>query len=131
LQNLLYEKRHLEREIDKCRQFASIYQDVPLHTAEEFKQLAPPAAVVDDEHQLMLNRLSFELAERNRLELKRKELIAQKDQLLKESKTKQATFDNVKTQVDKLMKMAAEIKKTVDDLVEPSPTSRVNSPLPS
>jgi THO complex subunit 5 len=24
LQNLLYEKRHLEREIDKCRQFASV-----------------------------------------------------------------------------------------------------------
>ncbi|KAF7976277.1 hypothetical protein HWV62_7172 [Athelia sp. TMB] len=131
LQNLLYEKRHLEREIDKCRQFASIYQDVPLHTVDEFKQLAPPAAVVDDEHQLMLNRLSFELAERNRLELKRKELIAQKDQLLKESKTKQATFDNVKTQVDKLMKMAAEIKKTVDDLVEPSPTLSVNSPISS
>lgn len=40
-----------------------------------------------------------------RLELKRKELIAQKDQLLKESKAKQATFDNVKTQVDKLMKV--------------------------
>jgi len=79
----------------------------------------------------MLNRLSFELAERNRLELKRKELIAQKDQLLKESKAKQATFDNVKTQVDKLMKMAAEIKKTVDDLVEPSPTLSVNTPIPS
>ena len=41
----------------------------------------------------------------HRLELKRKELIAQKDQLLKESKAKQATFDNVKTQVDKLMKV--------------------------
>jgi hypothetical protein len=24
LQNLLYEKRHLEREIDKCRQFACV-----------------------------------------------------------------------------------------------------------
>lgn len=25
LQNLLYEKRHLEREIEKCRQFACVY----------------------------------------------------------------------------------------------------------
>lgn len=86
LQNLLYEKRHLEREIDKCRQFAyvlpfpffaptltprsSIYQDVPLHALPEFQELAPPEArtpdVLDNSHQLMLNRLSFELAERQR-----------------------------------------------------------------
>lgn len=85
LQNLLYEKRHLEREIEKCRQFAwvpffvslgllvilkhsrSIYQDVPLYTLDEFVQLAPPEARTEgDEHQLMLNRLSFELVERQR-----------------------------------------------------------------
>jgi THO complex subunit 5 len=128
LQNLLYEKRHLEREIEKCRQFASIYQDVPLYSLDQFKELAPPEAVVDDEHQLMLNRLSFELAERQRLEFKKKELTVQKEELLKESKEKQVTYDNVKSQVDKLMKMAAEIKKTVDDLVLPIPSS---SPPPS
>jgi THO complex subunit 5 len=48
----------------------SIYQDVPLYTLEEFKKLAPPEARTDvvlaDDHQLMLNRLSFELAERQR-----------------------------------------------------------------
>jgi len=129
LQNLLYEKRHLEREIEKCRQFASIYQDVPLYNMEQFKELAPPEALVKDEHQLMLNRLSFELAERQRLELKKKQLSTQKEELLQESKAKQVTYDNVKSQVDKLMKMAAEIKKTVDDLVLPiPPTSPINSP---
>lgn len=88
LQNLLYEKRYLESEIDKCRQFAyvpvvrarhtdvsagqpsSIYEDIPLHDLDDFLQLAPPEAstpeVMQDEHQLMLNRLSFELAERQR-----------------------------------------------------------------
>lgn len=48
----------------------SIYQDVPLYSLEEFKELAPEEArndhVLSDEHQLMLNRLSFELAERQR-----------------------------------------------------------------
>lgn len=70
LQNLQYEKRHLEREIEKCRQFASAYQDVPLCAIDEFITLAPEEArteqVLADEHQLMLNRLSFELAERQR-----------------------------------------------------------------
>jgi THO complex subunit 5 len=49
---------------------SSIYQDVPLYTIEEFQRLAPEEArteeVLSDEHQLMLNRLSFELAERQR-----------------------------------------------------------------
>ena len=50
--------------------FSSIYQDVPLYSLDGFVQLAPPEArtedVLADEHQLMLNRLSFELAERQR-----------------------------------------------------------------
>ena len=48
----------------------SIYQDIPFHDLEDFRELAPPEARADhvllDEHQLMLNRLSFELAERQR-----------------------------------------------------------------
>ncbi|KAI0729431.1 Fms-interacting protein-domain-containing protein [Fomitopsis betulina] len=108
LQNLLYEKRHLEREIEKCRQFASVYQDVPVHSLDEFVQLAPEEAksdlVLSNEHQLMLNRLSFELAERQRLDQKHKELTRQKEELLKESKAKLATMDNVKAQIDSLIK---------------------------
>ncbi|KAH9899832.1 Fms-interacting protein-domain-containing protein [Cubamyces lactineus] len=126
LQNLLYEKRHLEREIEKCRQFASIYQDIPVHSLEEFKQLAPEEArteeVLADEHQLMLNRLSFELSERQR------ELIKEKEALLKESKTKAATMESVKTQIDSLMKSALDAQKKVSDLVQSSPLPAATNP---
>ena len=51
---------------------SSIYQDVPLYSVDDFKRLAPQEArteqVLSDDHQLMLNRLSFELAERQRLD---------------------------------------------------------------
>ncbi|KAM6495871.1 Fms-interacting domain containing protein [Amanita muscaria] len=124
LQNLLYEKRHLEREIEKCRQFASIYQDVPLYPLEEFETLAPVEArtedVLADEHQLMLNRLSFELAERQRMDQKKKQLMQEKEDLLKESKSKVTTMDSVKSQIDTLMKTASDIQKKVDELVLPS-----------
>lgn len=133
LQNLLYEKRHLEREIEKCRQFASIYQDVPLHSLEEFQQIAPPEArtenVLDNPHQLMLNRLSFELAERQRLDLKRKELVLLKEELLKQSKSKSAMADSVKSQIDVLMKTATETQKRVDELIPPSPPSADSTAL--
>ncbi|TFY54067.1 hypothetical protein EVJ58_g9077 [Rhodofomes roseus] len=123
LQNLLYEKRHLEREIEKCRQFASVYQDIPVHSLEEFVELAPVEAksevVLSDEHQLMLNRLSFELAERQRLDQKRKELAKQKEELLKQSKAKLATMDSVKAQIDSLIKTATEVQKRVSELAEP------------
>ncbi|KAG1833157.1 Fms-interacting protein-domain-containing protein, partial [Suillus variegatus] len=124
LQNLLYEKRHLEREIDKCRQFASIYQDVPLYSLSEFKTLAPPEARSDDVlqnvHQLMLNRLSFELVERQRHE-----------ELLKHSKLKLATVESVKTQIESLMKAAADIQKRVDELVPALPPSTATTPAPT
>ncbi|KAI8927829.1 Fms-interacting protein-domain-containing protein, partial [Entophlyctis helioformis] len=71
LQNLNYEQLHFIREIAKADGFETIYQDLPLHSVEEFLQLAPPEwtdpSSVQDEHQLMLNRLRFELAERKRL----------------------------------------------------------------
>ena len=55
------------RLLTACR---SIYQDVPLYSLDEFKTYAPAEArtaeVLADEHQLMLNRLSFELVERQR-----------------------------------------------------------------
>lgn len=104
---------------------SSIYQDVPLYSLEEFKRLAPEEArteeVLEDEHQLMLNRLSFELVERQRyafltrptllslrfassLDQRKKELLQEKEELLKESKSKVTTMDNIKVQVDTLMK---------------------------
>ncbi|KAI0638223.1 Fms-interacting protein-domain-containing protein [Trametes polyzona] len=132
LQNLLYEKRHLEREIEKCRQFASIYQDIPVHPLEEFKELAPEEARTDDvladEHQLMLNRLSFELSERQRLDQKRRELIKQKEALLKESKTKAATMESMKSHIDGLLKSALEAQKKVNDLVQSNPLPAATNP---
>ncbi|KAJ7771381.1 Fms-interacting protein-domain-containing protein [Mycena maculata] len=132
LQNLLYEKRHLEREIEKCRQFASVYQDIPLYTLDEFKVLAPPEAstddVLSDEHQLLLNRLSFEFVERQRLDKMKKELIQQKEELLKESKAKLSTMDSVKTQIETLVKVASEVQKKVDELVLPIPTVNADTP---
>lgn len=107
--------------------YSSIHQDVPLHSLEQFQELAPQEArtqdVLDNPHQLMLNRLSFELAERqryaclieiprppvysasHRLDLLHKELLVQKDDLLKQGRIKSATVESVKSQIDTLMKV--------------------------
>ncbi|KAI0068859.1 hypothetical protein BV25DRAFT_1817775 [Artomyces pyxidatus] len=104
-----------------------------MYSVEEFMVRAPAEArtedVLSNEHQLMLNRLSFELVERQRLDKKLKELAAAKEELLKEGRTKAARVDSVKAQIDMLMKTAAEISKKVDELV-PAP-SRVATPVDS
>ncbi|TFK55721.1 hypothetical protein OE88DRAFT_1652158 [Heliocybe sulcata] len=134
LQNLLYEKRHLEREIEKCRQFASVYQDIPIYPLEEFIQLAPDEHKTEDvlanEHQLMLNRLSFELSERQKLSQRNEELETRRDQMQKESKAKQALTDNVKAHIDTLMKTALDVQKKVDELV-PSAPEPSSDPTPA
>lgn len=49
---------------------SSVYQDLPLHSVEEFANLAPEEdrteQILQDDHQLMLKRLHFELLERQR-----------------------------------------------------------------
>lgn len=49
---------------------SSIHQDVSLYPLEQFKDLAPEESrteeILNDEHQLVLSRLNFELAERQR-----------------------------------------------------------------
>ncbi|KAH9006996.1 Fms-interacting protein-domain-containing protein [Lactarius hatsudake] len=129
LQNLLYEKRHLEREIDKCRQFASVYQDIQMYSVEQFIELSPPEAhteeALSNEHQLMLNRLGFELVERQRLDRKVKELTQEKEELLKSSKVQATTMEGVKVQIETLLKTASEIGKKVEELI---PAVTTNSP---
>jgi THO complex subunit 5 len=49
---------------------SSIYQDVPLQTEQEFRELAPPdmqtPQILSNEHQYLVARLEWELAERKR-----------------------------------------------------------------
>jgi len=77
----------------------------------------------------MLNRLSFELAERQRLDLKRRELLQAKEELLKQSKTNTNTMDSVKGHIDALVKTASEIQKKVDELVQPLPILDASTPM--
>ena len=54
------------------RLVSSVYQDIQMYSVEQFIELSPPEAhtqeALSDEHQLMLNRLGFELVERQRFD---------------------------------------------------------------
>ncbi|PVF94741.1 hypothetical protein CPB86DRAFT_712571 [Serendipita vermifera] len=109
LQNLLYEKRHLEREIEKCKEYASIYQDVPLQSEQEFRELAPlemqTPQVLSNEHQYLVARLEWELAERKRLEEMRIQLVKERDELLVQSQQRQAKEEDWDKRTETLAKV--------------------------
>jgi len=103
-----------------------------MYPIEQFIELSPPEAhsedVLSNEHQLMLNRLGFELVERqrfrefpsaavadsyahahvrtsSRLDRRAKELAQEKEELLKTSKSQAATTESVKVQIETLLKV--------------------------
>lgn len=114
----------------------SIHQDIPLYSMELFTILAPDESkteeILNDPHQLIINRLNFELSERQRypssrptllpisshtllirLDKRRKELQQQKDDLIKETKAKVAAIDNVRQQLDIFLKVSGTLSTPV------------------
>ncbi|KAJ1554597.1 hypothetical protein HK096_002813, partial [Nowakowskiella sp. JEL0078] len=106
LQNLLYESLHIKREIEKCDEFESIYQDIELIDTEEFLNDHPEESrfATSDIHSLMLKRLQYESLERTRLTNEELELIVIKDKLLQENKSIRSELDNWDGQLDTILK---------------------------
>ncbi|XP_053609992.1 THO complex subunit 5 homolog [Plodia interpunctella] len=86
LQNLLYEADHLNKEVTKCLQFKSKDEEIELVPLEDFYNDAPaeisrPEVTKNDEHQLQLSRLEWELRQRRELAGACNELVASKERV--------------------------------------------------
>jgi THO complex subunit 5 len=84
LQNLQYEKNHFIREIEICRNYKPKNVVEDLISEEEFLKTAPKEFLpqnLNDEHEVMLKLLNFELEQRKRLVAQLKELTARKKSL--------------------------------------------------
>ncbi|KAH8550549.1 Fms-interacting protein-domain-containing protein [Umbelopsis sp. PMI_123] len=115
LQNIAYEKRHLEEEIVKCRQFRSIYQDIELVSEEEFLNAAPPDLTQDtNPHARMINRLKFEHQERLRLKQVLEDLNQERLQLIKEHRLEGSQLEDLDSQLDDIVKACQPIEKMLN-----------------
>ncbi|XP_014367181.2 THO complex subunit 5 homolog [Papilio machaon] len=86
LQNLLYEADHLNKEVTKCLQFKSKDEEIELVSLEDFYKEAPedisrPEITKNDEHQLQLARLEWELRQRRELAGACNELVSSKERV--------------------------------------------------
>ncbi|CAH7666707.1 Fms-interacting protein-domain-containing protein [Phakopsora pachyrhizi] len=116
LQNLVYERRYLEKEIQKCQEFESEYQNISIHSIEEYLRLNPQdlelteSASTESKHELMIKRLKYELSERKRFEAEKKELLQKKLKLSKENDEKKSKLDELEKQLDRFVTSAKEIQ---------------------
>ncbi|KAM0750199.1 hypothetical protein T439DRAFT_326152 [Meredithblackwellia eburnea MCA 4105] len=118
LQNLKFEQGHLEREIRACLEYESEYQTLPLHSVQELQQLAADSLIdplPEDEHELMLLRLKFELQERIRFDEEKKQLGVEKQKLVKENEVKKNRLEDLEARLQEFVKSARAIQ---DRMVE-------------
>ena len=123
LQNLKYERFHLEKEISLTDAFETIYQTIDLISEEKFEAEAPKdlldneAALEDSskqKHQRMLNRLTFELNERKRLSQVIEELQHKKLKLSKEIRGS----ENEVTKLDKELDALLTVRRSISSFVQ-------------
>ncbi|KAF9581769.1 hypothetical protein BGW38_001100 [Lunasporangiospora selenospora] len=120
-QNIKYQRKYLLNEIARCRDMETFYQDVPLVSLEEFREAAPQTLVASstDDHQLMLNRLQFELEERKRFDAEKRRLLTVKAQLTKSNKTRKAQLGKIEKQLDAYINSSQSLQNLFEEPMEP------------
>lgn len=116
VQNLIYEQRHLELELEQCRDFKTLYDTIDVVSVNEFQDNASRVLVESAEqsaHQLMLNRLQFELSERQRLMVLFEEHDQRRKLKVEELKQQKERIDKIENQFDVIVKVSRSLQETV------------------
>ncbi|EZA50540.1 hypothetical protein DMN91_009816 [Ooceraea biroi] len=118
LQNLLYEVMHLKKEVVKCLQFKSKDELIELVPEEEFYKEAPesisrPETTKNNQHQLRLARLEWELTQRKQLAVLCDELTESKKAVASSIETKQTRLDNLAPQLRSILAASKPLQESL------------------
>ncbi|GAA5802927.1 Fms-interacting protein-domain-containing protein [Helicostylum pulchrum] len=115
LQDVMYERKHILEEIVQCRDFRSVYEDVELIPLEEFLAKAGPEYLQnsDNPHQLMINRLKYELVVRTALKEQKEALEIERAKLIKENRKIRKKVDRFDKLLDDFVLSAAPVEEAL------------------
>jgi THO complex subunit 5 len=114
LQNYKYKIQHLQREIQRIEQQETLYSEIDLYPIEQFKELQPDK-IVEDSHQLMINRLQFELQERKRVLEELAQEQENRDELEKKLKERQARLELLQSKIRKVIETSKEMESVFEE----------------
>lgn len=125
LQNLLYEAKFIQQEINKCQNFRSKIEDIELVDLETFCENAPKEVTTDevlmsDQHKCTIERLKFELDERVQLTGELKVRSEEKKQIIVEVESRQAAVENLKPLVTRIVESAKPAYKLLEIEEQPA-----------
>ena len=120
LQNLLYEVRHLQKEVNKCLQFKSQDEDIDLVPIEEFLKDAPASVKKseNDAHQLQKARLEWELQQRKQLAELCKQIHEEKEKVAKDIEKQQLHLDNLSPMLRNILQATKPVEESLGAKVE-------------
>ncbi|XKL60988.1 hypothetical protein PGB90_008045 [Kerria lacca] len=115
-QNLLYETHHLKKEISNCLSFKSKDEHIELIPVEDFYKNAPhsisrPEVTKNDDHQLRLARLEWELNQRKILAETCNDLEEEKEQIASEIKRKKDRIENLVPMIKNILAVTKPVQE--------------------
>ncbi|KAI8998401.1 Fms-interacting protein-domain-containing protein [Gaertneriomyces semiglobifer] len=108
-QNVIYEIRHLEKEIAACEDIETEYQKIELISEEEFEKAHPEAPT--DPHAKMLARLNHELEERESLVKQGEELTKELNEAKDENDTALQELETLDAELSEALKSTIPLQK--------------------
>ncbi|TPX11235.1 uncharacterized protein E0L32_001053 [Thyridium curvatum] len=116
LQNLNYEQRHLQGEIDACDSYDHPYLELPLIPEEEYLAQHPEHANIDP-NELMTERIQHEKRQREALEKQREALLKNKTKLIADNRKRKDDLANLDKDLEKFIDAAKPIQELFDKIV--------------
>lgn len=134
LQNHRHEIEHLQKEVDRCLEFKSADQDIPLVSLGEFYQNAPaeiskPDVTKSDSHQQRLARLAWELEERKSRFKQMQELQERKNLLASDIGAKEQRLEALKPMTQAIMDAARPMQEAMGIKLDGETQQREMAPL--
>ena len=114
LQNLQYEQQHILQEISQAQSYESIYQDIPLVPLEEYMEQASEEEKQAQGHELMINRLKYELKQRKQLFADIDLLKDKKRKLVQQQKDKRNAVEQLEHELDVILLAARPVETKLE-----------------
>ncbi|KAJ2784607.1 THO complex subunit 5 [Coemansia interrupta] len=115
LENKRREISYLKKEIESTEKLETIYQHIEIIPLEEFQESAPEEYKQDTDspHDVMLNRLRFEIDQRDMLMEERAQAKAKRDELRQAKRRRIDKLEKIDSQLQKYIKLMVPLTRSI------------------
>ncbi|KAJ1814088.1 hypothetical protein LPJ56_003162 [Coemansia sp. RSA 2599] len=116
LENKRREIAYIQKEIESTEKLETIYQTIEILPLEQFMETAPDEYKqnMDNQHELMLNRLRFEIKQREMLMEDKARVKSERDELRQAKRQRVEKLENIDNHVQSYIKSLRPLDRAID-----------------